>query len=943
MSRYAHGSSLFFFFFLFFISMVLCQLPQNQKNAMEKLSTVLNETNPNPCSWKGVTCTESNSSITHLSFSGLSLSGSDFLVDLCQIDTLQSLDLSNNHLNSIPDEFIRDCGEIIGFNMLNFSKNMFSGFLPALHGFVRLQFLDLSFNLLSGNIGFQLDGLVGLRSLNLSNNQFNGPVPTHLGKSLFLEELQLSVNGFQGRIPEELMNYRNLTLLDLSRNQISGSVTDRIGELSKLKTLLLSSNNLSGQVPESLSKIETLSRFGAYENGFTGNVPLGISRYLKYLDLSYNKLSGLMPSDLLSSPNLESVDLSYNLLEGPIPVNISQSLFRLRLGSNSLNNSLPFVADGMLLKLIYLELDNNSLSGEIPRELGNCQNLQLLNLAQNQLSGPLPKELGNLLRLQVMKLQSNQLTGEIPDQLFRLQNLLILNISRNSLSGSIPPAISGLLKLSILNLQDNKLNGTIPDSIGSLNLLLELQLGNNNLSGKIPMMPPKLQISLNLSRNDFDGHIPETLSRLSALEVLDLSNNRFSGEIPKFLNQMGSLTLLLLSNNQLSGTRPKFQNPWLIVDTDGNKDLITISTNSTPPPILPKKRHSSAVVVVVAVAGAALAVGVITVILLLVSKRVYRVNDGSQHSGEEFPLRQVISGHLITPSSIHRGNIDFNIAMEAIGNSANIMLKTRFCTYYKVDMASGTSYYVKKLNWSDKIFQLGSHDRFGQELEVLGKLRNSSIMIPLAYVLTADNAYLFYEYAQKGALFDFLHGSLRSDLDWTSRYSIAIGVAQGLAFLHGCTSDPVILFDLSAKSILLKSLKEPLIGDIELCKVIDPSKSTGSLSAIAGTVGYIPPEYAYTMRVTMPGNVYSFGVILLELLTGKPAVSEGRELAKWVVSNSMQHDNLDRILDSSISKRSLGARSQMLSILRVALSCVSVSPEARPKAKDVLSMLLNSR
>ncbi|KAF7811941.1 leucine-rich repeat receptor-like tyrosine-protein kinase PXC3 [Senna tora] len=139
---------------------------------------------------------------------------------------------------------------------------------------------------------------------------------------------------------------------------------------------------------------------------------------------------------------------------------------------------------------------------------------------------------------------------------------------------------------------------------------------------------------------------------------------------------------------------------------------------------------------------------------------------------------------------------------------------------------------------------------------------------------------------------------------------------------------------------MLKSLREPLVGDIELYKVIDPSRSTGSFSAVAGSVGYIPPEYAYTMRVTMAGNVYSFGVILLELLTGKDAVTNGTELVKWVLRNSAKKDH---ILDFHVSRTSQAVRNQMLAILKVALACVSSSPEARPKMKSVLRMILNAR
>lgn len=280
--------------------------------------------------------------------------------------------------------------------------------------------------------------------------------------------------------------------------------------------------------------------------------------------------------------------------------------------------------------------------------------------------------------------------------------------------------------------------------------------------------------------------------------------------------------------------------------------------------------------------------------------------------------------------------------MEAVSNPLNLVMKNKFSTYYKAVMPSGVSYFVKKLNCTDRILQPSSHGSFGQELEALGKVNSSNIMTPLAYTLVAESAFLIYEMAFKGTLFDVHHRSA-TPLDWVTRCSIAVGIAQGMTSLHGCSSGPILLFDLTSKTVMLKSLKEPQIGDIELCKVIDPSKSTSSLSAVAGSVGYIPPEYAYTMRVTLAGNVYSFGVILLELLTGKQAVTEGTELAKWVLRNSAQPQNWDRILDFRVSQTSPSVRSQMLAVLKIALACINASSEARPKMKSVLRMLLTAR
>ncbi|KVH87764.1 Leucine-rich repeat-containing protein [Cynara cardunculus var. scolymus] len=945
MSRY-HPLFIFLLIVFFIVQYVSCQLPSTQVATMKSLHELLkNNANSkwnsslnleNPCSWTGVSC--SNSSITGLTLSSFSISNAQdsWSSLVCGIGTLQHLDLSNNILTSIPQPFISSCGRITGLKLLNFSQNRLSGPLPVFQGFSSLEVLDLSNNMFNdASIDLQFDGLNELKSLNISNNQFRGPIPTKLGNSMLLEELQLSRNYFEGNISDEITKYVNLSLLDLSGNKLTGMIPSRIGELSNLQLLLLSANQLFGEIPPSISGITTLKRFAANQNQFIGAIPLGITRYLRNLDLSYNRLTGSIPADLLLQQNLQTVDLSANSLVGSIPSTASRNLFRLRLGNNSLVGQIPrWLFGDDVPSLAYLEVDNNNLNGSIPPELTIFKNLSLLDLSFNNLVGFLPPELGNLNRLEVLQLQHNNLSGKIPDEISQLQILVKLNISWNSLSGSIPQSFSKLQRLSNLDLQVNNLSGRIPESFGTMDSLLELQLGKNRFNG-VGSLPTKLQIALNLSRNDFEGPLPSALSELQALEVLDLSNNGFSGGIPSFLGRMPSLTLLLLSNNNLTGTIPTFGSN-VIVSTDGNS-----LSNPTPTPPVPVAKNKKPVSwgIVVAATSAVVVLTVVAIVALIYSRKVHKVNDEERHSSR----LQVIRSNLLTGNVIHRSNLDFNKAMEAVAYPSNAFFKTRFSTYYKAVMPSGMIYFVKKLNWSDKIIQLGSHSLLEEELQVLGKLSNSSVMTPLAYALTTNSAYLFYEFTKKGSLFDVLHGNLASGLDWTNRYSIAIGVANGLTFLHGCPSGPIILLDLSSKVIMLKSLNEPQIGDIELAKVIDPSKSTGNLSAVAGSVGYVPPEYAYTMRVTTAGNVYSFGVVLLELLTGKAAVSEGSELAKWVSSKSKQQDDYDQILDSTVSRTSSLIRDQMLAVLRVALACVNVSPDARPKMRSVLPMLLNAR
>ncbi|KAK9065758.1 hypothetical protein SSX86_015159 [Deinandra increscens subsp. villosa] len=942
---------LFFFFSFFFIihtKYVSCQLPSSQLTAMNTLHQLLvqninNENNypwnssqnlADPCSWAGVSCNQNNSSITMLSLSSFSISettlnDSSWSSLVCGIETLQSLNLSNNQLSSIPSPILlSSCADL---KALNLSNNKLTGSLPS---FLQLGLtsLDLSHNLFEGIIPRRITQLRNLSLLDLSYNLLTGTIPDDIDQLSNLERLFLSANSLTGEIPQSVTNITTLKQFAAGYNGFTGTVPSGIGQLSSLEQLILSENNLTGEIPQSIARITTLTRFSANQNGFTGAIPQGITRYLSYLDVSYNELSGSIPSDLLSQPNLLTVDLSSNKLEGFIPVNASKSLVRLRLGSNRLRGEIPLWSSS---SLAYLELGNNSLSGRIPAELRLYKNLSLLDLSHNDLDGYVPPELGDLSKLQVVQLDHNKLFGKIPDEFSGLQILVKLNMSWNSLTGSIPPSLSRLQKLTNLDLQVNNLSGPIPDSFATMDSLLELQLGDNRLSGVIRSLPTKLQIALNLSRNNFEGPIPESIARIQELEVLDLSNNRFSGGIPSFLTSMRSLTQILLSNNSLTGLIPQF-NPSVIVSYGGNANLTFPPPKPSPADPEWKSKKTVPMGIVAASTAAVVALVILAVLAVIVSRKAHRVND--EEDCHPSPPLEVIRSNLLTLNVIHRTNIDFAKGLESVSYASSIVLKTRFSTYYKAVMPSGMTYFVKKVN-----FQLSSHDLVEQELETVGRLRNSCVMIPLAYALTTDSAYIFYEFVEKGTLFDHLHGTLRNSLDWTNRYSIALGVANGLAFLHGRPSGPVILLDLSSKSVMLKSLNEPQIGDIELSKVIDPSKSTGNFSDVAGSVGYVPPEYAYAMRVTMAGNVYSFGVILLEMLTGKTAVSEGSELAKWVSTKSKDKHKIDQILDSAVSRTSAAAREQMLAILKVALACVSASPEARPDMRRVLRMLLNAR
>lgn len=915
-------------------------LDNQQTQVMKKLSSYTPSwttvKSDNPCGWSGVNCTAEESNVTQLHMSGFRMKGNAWQT-ICKLQALQVLDVSDNLLSTPSDNDIQACTNLFS---LNISSNFLPGSsLPSLAPMRKLQFLDVSHNGLAGQFGPQIQHLTDLRVLNLTYNNFSGPIPSFLGNLTTLEKIDFSQNYFEGEFPKELVRCTSLTYLDLSFNRLTGQIPDNISNLIHLETLILSSNNLTGTIPKTLDRLVNLTHFASNKNQLIGRIPVQLAKLteLHFLDLSYNGLNETIPPELFALSNLQTLDLTKNLLTGQIPQNFSRKLIRLRIGQNLLKGNIPLTI-GNWSNLTYLEMNDNSLDGQIPQQLVNCIKLQLLDLGNNNLSGSLTNQLPSLLQLQVLKLHNNNFVGSIPYILSSFSNLSYVDLSDNTLSGSIPSNIFNLSKLQNLRLQNNKLTGAIPNTVGGSQVLLELQLGGNNLTGTMPLeigFVRKLQIQLNLSCNSLEGEIPNTLSGLYMLEILDLSNNKLTGEVPGSLTAMLSLTLLNISNNSLTGVLPKFPNSTsalIIIDT-GNPGLYTAGQNGSAPAASARKKISAILIIGVAVAGAVFAI--VAVGLFIVASKYFRRGDQQM---PEVQLARKIEGHFIHPDSIHRLRIDFEKGVEATLDPANVFLKNKFSTYYKAVMPSGISYSVKKLNWSDRIFKSGSYRKLGAELEKQGKLRHPNILTPLAHVLDTDSAYLFYEYVHKGSLSEFLHTSNVSVLDWPSRCRIAIGVAQGLAFLHGC-QHPIFHLDLTTKNILLKSLTEPQIGDIELCKIVDPSKSTGSISAIAGSVGYVPPEYAYTMRVTAAGNVYSFGVILLELLTGRTPITSGMDLAKWVQSTLSGEETWEQILDTGIRNFSVQIQNEMIAMLKVALSCVSSSPESRPKMRNVVGML----
>ncbi|KAK9057716.1 hypothetical protein SSX86_022552 [Deinandra increscens subsp. villosa] len=808
---------------------------------------------------------------------------------------------------------------------------------------------------LQGNLTL-LSQLKSLKWLDLSFNTFHGTIPQSFGNLSDLEFLDLSYNKFDGSIPIELGKLKNLESLNLSNNLLIGSIPIELDGLVKLHDLQVYSNQLNGSIPNWVGNLTNLRVFTAYENELSGKIPesLGAFSELQLLNLHSNYLEGSIPDRLFANGKLEFLVLTQNKLSGVLPdsVGICKDLSSIRIGNNEFIGNVPKEI-GNLSSLAYFEADNNNLSGEIVQEFAQCSNLTLLNLASNGFNGIIPPVFGEMINLQELIVSGNNLSGEIPTSVLSNKNLNKIDLSNNRFNGSIPKSVCNSSRLQYLLLGQNSLIGEIPNEIGNCVKLLELQLGGNHLTGVIPPEIGKiknLQIALNLSFNHLHGQLPPDLGKLDKLVSLDLSNNQLTGDIPLALRGMLSLIDVNFANNHLTGPIPTFAPFQKSPNSSFEKNaglcgypLNSFCGNSNGPESF---HHKVSYRIVLAVIGSGLLVFMsvtIVVVLFMMREKQEKVAKTAGKEDEEIDDNNkpsMILGNVFVDNL--KQAIDFDVVVKATLKDSNKISSGTFSTIYKAEMPSGLTLSVKRLKSIDKTI-LHQQSKVIRELERLNNLCHDNLIRPIGFAIYDDVALLLHQFLPNGSLARFLHESSKEQEykpDWPVRLSIAIGVAEGLAFLHHLA---IIHLDISSGNIFLDSNFRPLVGEVEISKLLDPSRGTASISAVAGSFGYIPPEYAYTMQVTAPGNVYSFGVILLEILTTRVPVDEefgeGVDLVKWVQGAPTRGETPEQILDAKLSTVSFSWRKEMLLALKVALICTDTTPAKRPKMKKVVEML----
>ncbi|PWA79011.1 hypothetical protein CTI12_AA166520 [Artemisia annua] len=762
-----------------------------------------------------------------------------------------------------------------------------------------------------------------------------------------------------GTLPPDLNNLSSLETLAVQKNMLHGSIPT-LNKLYMLDTLLLDGNNFTFFPKDFFIGLGNLETFSISDN----------------LDLA----PWVIPESIVACSNLKSFVASNANIYGTIPDVFDNllSLEDLRLSYNNLTGELPLSFGKAYIGFLWLNNQRMGLSGGID-VLGSMVELRQVWLQGNAFSGVIPASLGSdSFVLFDVQLRDNLLTGIVPVEITKLHFLLNISLQNNKLQGPVP-VFGSDVKVELGEVGSNSFCLEKPgDCDYQVNTLLEIAgelgyplslaeswKGNDACAGWefVSCDANKNVTSVNFAKQNFSGTISPAFANLTSLRSISLDGNNMVGPIPKVLTSLKDLQLLDVSRNNLSGIVPAFSPKVKFLD-DNNPFLgVNISTLSPPPgsasnisassgslakrskrtvgspesgkELVPESvlgsssnRYGKEVVVKESVAGS--------------SSNPYGVVSElqSQSSGDHSEMQVFEGGNVMISCQVLR-QVTNNF------NEDNVLGHGGFGVVYKGELHDGTEIAVKRMEIGVKGTK--GMNEFQAEIGVLTKVRHRHLVALLGYCANDNERLLVYEYMPKGTLsqhlFDWSENNSQP-LSWKQRVSIALDVGRGVEYLHSLAQQSFIHRDLKPSNILLGDDMRAKVADFGLVKNATDGKG-GKFSIetkVAGTFGYLAPEYAATGRVTTKVDVYAFGVVLMELITGRKALDETMpdercHLVSWFRRVIITKENIVKSIDQTLDTENEDTLESIIKVAELAGHCTAREPFQRPDMCHAVNVL----
>ncbi|MFS8032991.1 putative protein kinase RLK-Pelle-LRR-XV family [Helianthus anomalus] len=880
------------------------------------------------------------------------------MIDFTKLKNLQVLNLGFNRLFGEIPYSLSECKYL---SILNLAGNRIDGPVPEFLGnFVKLKVINLSLNRFSGSFGDRFWSYCDvLEHVDFSGNFLDGRIPNSLGKCSNLKKLLLFSNKFSGGLPFELGNLRVLEVLDVSRNSLSGVIPASIGNCVKLSVLVLSSDfnvnhryglikdgnsfasslplqitmlpnlkliwapnsNLDSEFPRKWGDCQTLTMVNLAGNHLKGNIS-GVFENcpnLHFLDVSSNRISGVL-DDKLHVPCMTLFDVSRNLLFGSIPEFKITPCSRLNFSRQ---------LDHVTIYLSYFA-HKSRVKSHLP--LSRFMPAMIHDFSHNNFTGPIP------LLPMVLKGESQYKTGKKIDYAFlaggnRLSGTLfhdnssrncndlngfLLNVSNNVISGEISPNVGANWKcLKFLDASKNQISGQIPKSLVNLRSLTVLLLNNNKLSGEIPsgFLTSKSHVKFNFSFNNLSGSIRIDHDAINCKRIV------------------GNPLLHGCQFVSLSSSAP--EEPWP-VGYDSLNDTHSSDSNGG-------KKGAISFELILIIVPSIIVIILVALVIVYLYWRKRKPN----------PVVAGISPRRPSPSPRPRGQqeplvvfkeigvkLTLDTVVQATGNftSRNCIGSGGFGSTYRAEISPGTTVAVKRLT----VEMCQGVPQFNAEIQSLGRIRHPNLITLIGYYASTSEMFLIYNYLPGGNLEKFILETRASVSGLKVLHKIALDVANALHFLHDQCQPRILHRDVKPSNILLDENFNAYLSDFGLARLLDDFE-THVTTDVAGTFGYVAPEYALTCRASEKADVYSYGVMLLELISDKRALDasfstqeNGYTIVSWAVM-LRREGRSEEVFTAGLWEA--GPQDALVELLHLGLLCTADSVVGRPAMRQVVRKL----